>query len=165
VSGSSPIGAKALIANPALEPLEFLLGEWSTTGTHPAVPGETLRGRTSFSRHEGGAFLIMRSQVDHDLFPDGLAIIGSDDVAGRFAMTYFDERGISRLYDVTVGPRTATWRRDDSEFSQSVTVTADESGDRLTSKGRMSKQSGDWVDDLSQLFTRESPSPEPSSRA
>ena len=31
---SSAIGAKALIPNPALKRLEFLLGKWRTEGSH-----------------------------------------------------------------------------------------------------------------------------------
>jgi hypothetical protein len=157
VSGSSSIGAAARIANPALKALEFLVGEWRTTGTHPEVPGEPLHGRTSFSWHEGGAFLIMRSEIDQPLFPDGVAIIGSADASGRFAMVYFDERGTSRIFDVVaVGERTVTWRRDDPDFAQSLTITGDEDGDRLVSRGRMSRKGGDWEDDLSQVFVRSS---------
>jgi hypothetical protein len=148
---SSAIGAKALITNPALKPLEFLIGEWRTTGSHPLVPDKAVQGRTVFAWHEGGAFLVMRSQVDEPRFPDGLAIIGSD-VDGRFAMSYFDERGVSRLFEVTVGDRTVTWRRNDPELAQRVTIRAD--GDRLVSKGRMSQNGGDWTDDLSQVFER-----------
>jgi hypothetical protein len=158
MSQSSPVGAKALIPNPALKPLEFLIGEWRTTGSHPAVPDKALRGRTSFAWHEGGAFLVMRTQVDESQFPDGIAIIGSG-VAGNFVMLYFDERGISRLFDVTVGDRTVTWRRDDPDFAQSATITAEDGGDRLVSKGRMSKQGGAWVDDLSQTYEREGNGP------
>jgi hypothetical protein len=152
VNFQSPPGAKARIANPALEPLGFLVGEWRTEGKHPLVPGETLHGRTSFGWHEGGAFLVMRSEVDHPQFPDGVAIVGSSD-AGGFAMLYFDERGVSRIYEVSVGDRTATWRRDDPDFSQSTTIAAD--GDRLVGTGRMTDESGAWVDDLSQVFVRE----------
>lgn len=151
---STIIGAEALIPNPALQPLAFLIGEWRTTGSHPLVPGETLEGRTSFAWHEGGAFLVMRSDVDEPRFPSGVAIIGSDDVAGTFAMTYFDERGVSRLFEVTVGERTVTWRRDDPTFAQSLTITADSGSDALVSKGRMSQGGGPWLDDLSQRFTR-----------
>lgn len=160
MSGSSSTGAKALIPNPALKPLEFLVGEWRTAGTHPMVPGEILAGRTSFSWHEGGAFLIMRSQVDRPKFPDGVAIIGSDGGSGKFAMTYFDERAVSRLLDVTVGDRSVTWRHDDPEFAQSTTIAAE--GDRLVGTGRMSKNGGEWEDDLSQVFTREASTPVPS---
>lgn len=151
---SVTIGAKACIPNPALKGLDFLIGEWSTTGTHPLVPGETLSGRASFSWHEGGAFLVMRTQVDQPQIPHGVAIIGSDDGAGTFAMTYFDQRGVSRLFAVTVGERTVSWRRDDPRFAQSVEITADAGGDRLVSKGRMAKDSGAWGEDLSQVFTR-----------
>lgn len=151
---SSSIGAEARIPNPLLEPLEFLIGEWRTSGTHPQVAGQALYGRTSFSWHEGGAFLIMRSQVHHPLFPSGMAIIGSSDVAGTFAMIYFDERGTSRIFDVSVGDGTVTWRRDDPDFAQSLTITAD-GPDRLVSNGRMSREDGEWVDDLSQVFERE----------
>lgn len=146
--------AMASTLNPALQPLEFLIGEWRTTGTHPMVQGETLQGRTSFAWHEDGAFLIMRSAVDHPKFPSGVAIIGSDDVAGTFAMLYFDERGTSRLLEVSVGEQRVTWRRETPEFSQTVTIIA-EAEDRLVSTGKMSEKGGAWGDDLSQVFKRE----------
>jgi hypothetical protein len=150
---SSSIGAKALIPNPALTRLAFLIGDWRTTGTHPLVPGKTLVGRTSFAWHEGGAFLVMRSEVDEPRFPDGLAIIGSSDVAGTFAMIYFDERGTSRLFEVKVGDGTVTWRRDDPDFAQSNTITVQDG--TLVGRGRMSTEDGSWTDDLSQVFERE----------
>jgi hypothetical protein len=156
VNPQFPIGAGALIPNPALRPLQFLVGEWQTAGTHPMVPEETLLGRASFSWHEGGAFLIMRSQVDHPQFPDGVAIIGSDGASGKLAMIYFDERGVSRILAVTLGERSITWRHEDPEFAQSLTIAAE--GDRLVSTGRMAKAGGEWENDLSQVFTREAPS-------
>jgi hypothetical protein len=150
---SQSIGAKALIPNPALAPLAFLIGEWRTAGTHPMMPGETLTGRTSVAWHEGGAFLIMRSQVDAPKFPDGVAIVGSDDAAGALTLLWFDERGTSRHYQVEIGDRSLAWRRDDPDFAQSVTIAA-EGDDRLVSKGRMSQKGGPWTDDLSQVFER-----------
>jgi hypothetical protein len=154
MNDSRPIGAEALIPNPALAPLGFLIGEWRTTGTHPLVPGETLLGRASFAWHEGGAFLIMRSDVEHPQFPSGVAVIGSADVSGRFAMLYFDERGTSRICDVTVGDRTLTWRRDDPDFAQSLTISA-EGEARLVSQGRIRMKGEEWADDLSQVYRRE----------
>lgn len=146
------IGPEACIPNPALQPLAFLIGEWRTSGTHPLVPGERLEGRTLFAWIEGGAFLMMRSEIDHPLFPSGLAIIGSDDHAGSFAMLYFDQRGTSRLFEVEVGEGEVSWRRDDPKLSQSLTIRAE--GEALVSTGRMSENGGEWKDDLSQHFTR-----------
>ena len=151
---SSIIGAEALIPNPALVPLAFLIGEWRSAGTHPLVPGKSLEGRASFAWHEGGAFLIMRAEIDEPRFPSGVALIGSDDAAGTFAMIYSDERGVSRHYEVIVGDGTMTWRRDDPAFSQTATITVGEGGDTMVSTGRMSEKGGAWVDDLSQVYTR-----------
>ena len=80
------IGFEAQRSNPALEPLTTLVGTWCTTGTHPFFPGVVF-GRTSFAWHEGGAFLLMRSEIDEPQIPRGVAIIGSDDGAGTFTMT------------------------------------------------------------------------------
>ena len=118
------------------------------------VPGETLRGRASFAWHEGGAFLIMRSEVDHPLFPSGVAIFGSDEGAGKLVMSYFDERGVSRLLHVEAGEGRASWRHDDPEFAQLLTIVAEEGGDQLRSTGRMSERGGEWTEDLSQVFER-----------
>jgi len=74
---TTPIGRRALQPNPALEPLTPLVGEWRTTGTHPLLPGTTFHGRTSFAWHEGGAFVVMRSEIDEPEIPDGVALIGS----------------------------------------------------------------------------------------
>src|SRR4051794_41290445 len=92
---TTPIGLEAQRPNPALEPLAPLLGDWRTTGTHPLVPGTTFHGRTSFTGHEGGAFVLMRSEIDEPGIPSGVAVIGSGDAAGPVTMSYFDERGIS----------------------------------------------------------------------
>ena len=149
---TGPIGRAAQKANAALKPFEFLIGDWRTTGTHPMVPGKELAGRTSFAWHEGGAFLIMRNEVDEPGFPDGVAIIGSDKNADHFSMIYFDERGVSRILDVTVDESAVTWRHDDPDFAQCVTIGKE--GDRLVSKGLLSEKGGPWKDDLSQVFER-----------
>lgn len=153
MSESSSIGTKARISNPALKPLSFLIGEWRTTGTHPGVPGKTLNGRTSFAWHEGGAFLIMRTEIDEPQFPQGLAVIASDD-SGKLTMIYFDQRKVSRIFDVTVEGQTVTWRRDDPKISQTLSITA-KGSDTLESKGRLSENGGPWSDDLSQVFKRD----------
>jgi hypothetical protein len=41
------------------------------------LPGKTLRGPTSFAWAEGGAFLVMRSEIDEPEFPSGVAYIGT----------------------------------------------------------------------------------------
>src|SRR3954452_14442422 len=88
--------------NPALEPFSVLIGNWHTTGTHGLVPDTILQGHTSFEWLENGAFLLMRAELNDPRFPRMIAILGSDDAAAAYYLLTFDERGVSRKYDVTL---------------------------------------------------------------
>jgi len=148
------IGTKALIPNPALKPFEVFIGEWKTTGSHPYLPDTVLHGRVSFEWLEGGAFLLLRSEIDEPRFPHGIEIFGSDDVEKKFFMLHFDERGISRKYDVTMEGNQLKWWRDDPNFSQRMTITIEDDGNKMISKGEMSRDGGAWEDDLELTYTR-----------
>ena len=93
---------KASVPNPALEPFRVLIGNWNTTGTHGAVPDTVLHGHASFEWLEGGAFLMMRSEIDDPRFPSTITIFGSDDSEGEYYMLAFDERGVSRKHEVSL---------------------------------------------------------------
>jgi hypothetical protein len=71
---ATPIGPEPQQPNPALGPLARLVGQWRTTGTHPLIPGTTFHGRTSFEWHEGGAFILMRSEIDEPEIPNAVAV-------------------------------------------------------------------------------------------
>lgn len=148
------IGSKALVSNPALEPFKTLIGEWQTTGSHPYFPNTPLHGRTSFEWLEGGAFLIERSEIDHPRFPDGVEIFGSDDMSKEFFMLHFDERGTSRKYNVALTENGLTWWRDEPNFSQRFTITIENDGNKMVSKGEMSRGGAGWEDDLALTFVR-----------
>lgn len=148
------IGSKAVIPNPALKPFGALVGEWQTTGSHPFLPGTTLHGRTSFEWIEGGAFLVTRSEIDDPNFPDGVAIFGSDDMAQKCYMLHFDERGISRRYDVKMTGNTLEWWRDEPSFSQRMTISIADDGNTMTSEGEMSRDGAAWEKDLALTFVR-----------
>lgn len=148
------IGPEAQQPNPELAGLAPLVGTWRTTGEHPLVPGTTFHGRTSFSWIEGGAFLLMRSEVDEPEIPSGVAVFGSDDAAGACTMLYFDERGISRHYAVEIGDGEVSWHRDEAGFAQRMVISASPDGTTLRSQGSMSRDGNPWEDDLHQVFER-----------
>lgn len=143
-----------MIPNPALRPFEAFLGEWRTTGVHPYLPGTKLHGRASFAWHEGGAFCVMRTEIDEPEVPSGVAIFGSDDAAGTCFMLYFDERGVSRKYDVTTTGNILTWQRAEPSFAQRFTVTIEGDGNVMSGKGEMSRDGAPWEDDLSLTYVR-----------
>jgi hypothetical protein len=151
---TTPIDPEAQRPNPALGPLEPLLGDWRTTGTHPLMPGTTFHGRTSFAWHEGGAFVLMRSEIDEPEVPSAVAVIGSDDAAGTLTMIYFDERNVSRRYIVEVGDGQVSWHRDEAGFAQRMVLTIASDGRRLDAKGTMSHDGGPLEDDLQLTYER-----------
>src|SRR3954452_9129097 len=132
---ATPIGPEAQRRNGALEPLAPLIGQWRTTGTHPLIPGMTFHGRTSFEWHEGGAFVLMRSEIDEPEIPSGVAFLGSDDAAGTFTMIYFDERDVSRRYTVEVSDGEVCWHRDEAGFAQRMVFTVVDNASRLEAQG------------------------------
>jgi hypothetical protein len=148
------IGPEALIPNPALQSFEGFVGEWQTTGSHPYLPGVTLHGHTTFDWIEGGAFLIMHSEIEDANVPSGVAIFGSDDGANTYFMLYFDERSVSRKYDVTMTGNTLKWWRDEPSFSQRFIIAIEDDGNKMVSTGEMSREGAAWEEDITLTFVR-----------
>jgi hypothetical protein len=115
------------------------------------MPGQALEGLTSFAWHEGGAFLIMRSEMKQPEIPPAIAVFGSDD-NGDIRMIYFDQRGVSRHFDVSFDNQQMVWKRDDPELSQRMTFTISPDGKVIHQTGRMSESGGPWQDDLSLTY-------------
>jgi len=140
--------------NAALQPLNVLVGTWNTSGTHPLVPGVTFHGRTSFDWLEGGAFLIMHSEIDEPQIPSGIAIFGTDDTTGECSMLYFDERGVSRRYEVSIKDNVWKWWRNTPEFSQRFAGTIAADGRTIDGRGELSRDGTSWERDLQLKYTR-----------
>jgi hypothetical protein len=140
--------------NPSLGSLSVLVGTWNTVGTHPLVPGTTFHGRTSFAWIEGGAFLIMHSQINEPEIPSGIAVFGSDDATGECSMLYFDERGVSRRYEVSIQNNVWKWWRNAPGFSQRFTGRIAADGRTIVSRGELSRDGARWEPDLELTYTR-----------
>lgn len=141
--------------NPRLHALAVLIGEWTTVGVHPLLPGKTFHGRTTFAWLESGAFLVSRSHIDEPEIPDGVAILGTDDAAvDAGGMLYFDVRGVSREYRWMISGNVLTWWRDEPTFSQRMVLTIAEDGRSIEAAGQMSRTGQAWEPDLQLSYTR-----------
>jgi hypothetical protein len=118
------------------------------------VPGTTFHGRTSFAWIEGGAFVIMHSQIDEPEIPSGIAIFGTDDTTGECVMLYFDERGVSRKYDVSLRGNVWKWWRNAPGFSQRFAGTIAADGRTIVGRGELSRDGASWEPDLALTYTR-----------
>jgi len=141
--------------NPRLQALAVLIGEWTTIGTHPLLPGKTFHGRATLTWLESGAFLLLHTHIDEPEIPDGVAIVGTDDATPNAGtMLYFDVRSVSREYHWSVTNNVWTWSRDEPSFSQRMELTIAKDGQSIEANGRMSRNGQAWEPDLQLTYTR-----------
>ena len=138
--------------SPDLEPLNALVGEWTTEATHPEYPSTVVHGDAAVEWLEGERFLIHRSRTDHPDFPDAIAIIGAP--TEGLSMHYFDSRGVFRVYEVSM--EDGVWRfwRDAPGFSQRFTGTFADDGDTIVGRSQLSRDDSTWDDDLAITYRR-----------
>jgi hypothetical protein len=144
-------------SNPALERLGVLVGEWNieiTSMSFLADKTAVVHGHTSFDWIEGGAFLIQHSEVPDSDFPSAVSIIGPDDSAEAYCMLYFDSRGVSRIYQMSLSADTWKLWRDFPGFSQHFTATFSDDHNVMTARWEISDDGSNWELDFEETYTR-----------
>lgn len=140
--------------NPALLPLEVLVGEWALEILHPEDPSRVIPGKAVFEWIEAGAFLLQHSEVPESVFPSVTAVFGRDDAAESFRMLYFDSRGVSRIYQATLKERVWTLWRDAPGFSQRYIGTFSPDGNTITGSWENSGDGSSWAHDFAVSYVR-----------
>jgi hypothetical protein len=137
--------------DPRLEPFDALVGTWETRARHRLVD-EVVSGTTTFEWFEGGHFLLQRSRIDHELFPDGLAVIGPAEQDDDLVMETFDSRGVRRTYGVSL--EDGVWRasRDCPGFDQRFSATL--GPDSFEGLFQLAETPGEWQDDMTVTYRR-----------
>ena len=69
-------------------------------------------------------------------------------------MLYFDERGVSRRYEVSLLDNVWKWWRNAPEFSQRFAGTIAADGRTIVSSGELSRDGAPWEPDLALTYTR-----------
>jgi len=69
-------------------------------------------------------------------------------------MLYFDQRDVSRKYDISIERNVVRWQRNSPDLSQRLALTAADDGRTMGSKGEMSKNGGEWEPDLELAYSR-----------
>ena len=140
-------------AEQALRRLEPLIGEWTFEATWPDGRTWPGGGRFTFGWHPSGAHLIQRGTAELPEAPDNVSIIGCDAANGTYFQLYSDERGVCRVYEMSIG--NGEWKlwREGEPFNQRFTAKISESGNRI--EGRWELDEGDgWKTDFDLIYTR-----------
>ena len=140
--------------NPSLSRLEALVGEWSITGTHPLFPGAALNGSAMFEWLDGGSFLVMHSAFPKPGPPSAVAVFGHDDSFEKDIMLYFDDRGVSRVYEVSFGEGVWKMNRNAPGFFQRFTGTFSDNDKTITGLWELSDDNVAWKRDLEVTYRK-----------
>ena len=130
------MAAADAIHNQALDAVETLAGEWQVEISDAEfLDGDArLPGRMSATWVDGHAFLVLRSVSDGGP-PTSVQVIGRNEDHDDFTVLYTDERGVSRVYAMTLTAGEWTLSRTDPGFHQRF-------HGRLSADGR--GIDGDW---------------------
>ena len=144
---------KSTDVNPALEKMSILIGNWEISGSHRLIP-DPIKGKVNFSWLNGKSFLIMKTDFEKSGPPNSTVIIGSDDKAEKLSMLYFDERGVSRIYEVKFNDDILEMRRDFPGFSQRFTGKIQNDGNIIAGVWELCEDDINWKKDLEITYTR-----------
>ena len=136
-----------------LDALDALVGRWDLESSLGPTDG-SVQAQASFEWLEGRTFLIQRWHIDLPDAPDGIAVIGYDEDQQSLLQHYFDSRGVSRVYEMSL--RDGTWRLERSApgFSQRYSGVFDASGDTIAGSWELSKDGKHWAHDFDLTYRR-----------
>lgn len=147
-----------MTANPALAELQFLAGAWDMELSDASFlpdPDAKVRGSVTFEWTELGAALVMR--IGDPATPAATWIIGRDDAEPDYVVLYADDRGVSRVYRMSLSG--GTWRmwRDIPEFSQRFNAQVSTDQAEINGSWQKSVDSGTtWEHDFKVRYSRPS---------
>lgn len=126
--------------NKALSALQPLIGEWEYT-LYNAWFLESMetqvKGKVSIEWiHD--AFVCVRGQIG--VTPDDVWVIGYSDAREKYELFYYDQRGVSRIFDMTFDGKHWAFHREDKDFYQRF--TAEVSTDKIVAITEASEDKG-----------------------
>lgn len=142
--------------HPELRRLDALVGEWEMSADNPPTPDETLGGRMSFEWMDGAMFLG-QCWSGEGPFPSGVSVTGWDEREQACVMHYFDDRGVARLYEISVSDGTWTMSRQASgedDFSQRFIGTFGDDGSTIAGMWERSDDGSSWQHDFDLVYVR-----------
>lgn len=146
-------------AEDALRRLDILVGEWAMEAAWPngeAWPGG---GRMVVEWHDSGAHLVQRGTVDLPEAPASISVIGCDGANATYTQLYSDERGVCRVYAMTLGDGTWTLTRQGEPFAQRFTGTFSDDGDTIAGRWEAAEDGIRFEPDFDVVYRRLRPGP------
>jgi len=98
--------------------------------------------------------LCQHFEVPNSDFPRAIAIIGPDDAAETYCMLYSDSRGVSRIYQMSLGGGIWKMWRDFPGFSQRFTGTFSDANNTINASWEKSSDGSNWEHDFDLTYRK-----------
>ncbi len=141
-------------AEQALRQLEPLVGEWTLEATWPDGQQWPGGGRVTVEWHPSGAHLLEWGTAELPEAPDNLSIIGCDGANGTYFQLYSDERGVCRVYEMSIGDGEWKLWREGEPFSQRFTATFSDDGNTITGRWEIAEDHTNYTTDFDLIYRR-----------
>jgi hypothetical protein len=143
--------------NPALKPLEGLVGDWEMEISNASFlprPSDIVKGGpVSFEWVQDGAFLVIHMGDKSPGPPQALWLIGRDDSTPNYTVLYYDARSVSRVYEMSFSEVWKMWREAPG-FWQRYESTVSKDGKTMTAHWEKSSDGSRWEHDFNITYTK-----------
>jgi hypothetical protein len=140
-------------AEKALKELEVLVGKWTLEAVQGGEPwpGEA---HASFEWLEGGQLLLQRTTIEAPPeAPNSVCVYGCDAANGTYYQLYSDDRGVCRIYEMSIGDGEWKLWREGEPFDQRFTATISDDGNTITGRWELDEGDG-WKTDFDLTYRR-----------
>ena len=137
-----------------MKELEPLIGEWTLEAIPPGGepwPGEA---RATIEWHDSGAHIVERSTVEMPEAPNGIKIMGCDAANGTYYQLYSDDRGVCRVYEMSIGDGEWKLWRQGEPFAQRFSATFEDDGNTILGRWETGLDNGEYETDFELIYRR-----------
>ncbi len=143
--------------NPALKRLAVLAGDWEMELSNSAFlpnPTDTVKGFASIAWAEDGAFLLMRQGDRQPSPPAAIWLMSRDEATEEYRVFYFDARGVSRIYNMSLDGSAWKMWRESPGFSQRFEGKVSRDHKTIRAHWDKSVDGSQWEHDFDITYTR-----------
>jgi hypothetical protein len=144
-------------ANPALQDLQVLIGKWEMELSNAAFlpsPSATVKGEVFFDWLENEAFVSMRMGGDPSISQGAIWLISRDEASPDYKVFYYDDRKVSRIYEMSFSDKVWKLWRQAPNFSQRFEGKIINDGNKILAKWENSNDGQTWEHDFDVTYTR-----------
>jgi hypothetical protein len=137
-----------------LNRLESLIGEWTLEAIGPdgqPWPGEAT---VTIEWHDSRAHIVQRSNIDVPEAPNSISIMGCDDANGTYYQLYSDDRGVCRIYEMSITESEWTLWRTGDPFAQRFAATFEDGGNTIRGRWEIAEDQVNFRTDFDLIYRR-----------